>query len=345
MQTIVEFIKENFNNIFSYIVGIVGVLSAIWTYRSYHSGKEKDKTYDFLLDVAGKNIDRNIKEKDLKDLQNQINKLKEEIRDTIPIEAERVVLKNKLETEINLLNKQYSKINELKEKLLGLPDNHLLSSELENIIQFEIRPEYEESIKREKAKERIIIVTLITLLFFNILPDSLSNIISLVSVIVLIDQFRFLLPNEEKKLKKLIKNFSQKVLIISEGIINALYFICVINAFNRDSTVITAFNCLTLNKELIIILFAGVSLFSFILIEITCLLKKERQKTILIFLSLIIIIVTLALTFVLLENYSVRLVSGGNINIFIIIYCTTFVLLEIIYFIVSFVQNKKHIIK
>lgn len=345
MQAVIEFIKEHFNNIFSYIVGIVGILSAIWTYRSYHSGKEKDKTYDFLLDVAGKTIDKNIKEKDLKDLQNQIDKLKEEIRETIPIEAERVVLKNKLETEINLLDKQYSKIHELKEKLSELPDNHLLSSELENIIQFEIRPEYEESIKREKAKERIIIVTLITLLLLNILPGSLSNIVSLISVIALVDQFRLLLPNEEKKRKKLIKNFAQKVLIISEGIINTLYFICVINAFNNDSTIVTVFNCLELNKELTVLLFAGFSLIGLILIEITCLLKKEQQKTILIVFSLIIMIVTLVFTFLLLENYSIRLGSGGNINIFIIIYCITFILSEITYFTVFFVQNKKHIIK
>ncbi len=345
MQTVIEFIKENFNNIFSYIVGIIGVLSAIWTYRSYHSSKEKDKTYDFIFDAAGKNIDKNIKEKDLKDLQNQIDELKEEIRETIPIEAERVVLKNKLEAEINLLNEQHSKIHELKERLLELPDNHLLSSELENIIQFEIRPEYEESIKREKAKERIIIVTLITLLLLKILPNSLSNIVSLISVIALVDQFRLLLPNEEKKRKKTIKNFAQKILIISEGIINIFYFICAINAFNNGSTIVTVFDCLKLNKELTVLLFAGFSLISLVLIEITCLLKKEQLKAALIITSLVIMVVSLILTFVLLENYSVMLGNGGNINIFIIIYCTVFVLSEIIYFTMFWTQNKKYIIK
>jgi hypothetical protein len=92
------------------IVGVIGLAGTIYTYRSWRSGRKREKVYEYLFEVAEKGIDAKATEEKLakgreevKVVSQRIEELQSRIRRDIPREAKRAVLTDRLNSQMTHL--------------------------------------------------------------------------------------------------------------------------------------------------------------------------------------------------------------------------------------------------
>jgi hypothetical protein len=115
---------------FQWIVLVIGLLGTVFGVITWLDGKKKEREYKFLLEAAGKNIDKSITEEQIKAgkseaarVSEQIEQLRKRIETEIPLEAKRTVLKDRIDANILTLQETLSATLDLKNQptVLGAP--------------------------------------------------------------------------------------------------------------------------------------------------------------------------------------------------------------------------------
>jgi hypothetical protein len=194
--------SNNENNTFGIIgivIGIIGVIGTIYTIVSYINSKKDKHKYQYLLDLAEKNIrkdvtEETIKEKedtikqregDLKSISDKIDELKKKIKEEIPNQARIAVLKDKLNTQTELLIETYNIIIKIKKELKDFSINDF-PEEISKAIEKEISPEYLLKEKKSRLKNYITIITTAVAILTTLLPHPFNRYIAIPLFLVLI---------------------------------------------------------------------------------------------------------------------------------------------------------------
>lgn len=133
---LMEFLSNNFDKIFSYIVGIIGIVSAIWS----HNSAKQSKQYEYLLKIADMHIDKELSDSEIAEAREKIQKMHDDIKENLPIEARKVVLENEYQMQLEQFHMQYENLQRLKAALEEFPDSSQFNTELEDIVIAEAKP-------------------------------------------------------------------------------------------------------------------------------------------------------------------------------------------------------------
>lgn len=127
IQKLLLYCQQNLLTILFGLAGVIGTMLAILSWRESRKTKQ---IYSFLFDQASKNINKAITEEQLQQKKREvefeskkIQKLQEQIRRDIPIEARRAVLKDRLNSQIEQLKTFFDFTREIRQQLLSMGDN------------------------------------------------------------------------------------------------------------------------------------------------------------------------------------------------------------------------------
>jgi hypothetical protein len=125
---------NNFDKIFSYIVGILGIFSYVKTRKS----SKQDKNYEYFLKIANKHIQKELSDEEIAKAKEKIQRMHDDIKENLPVEAKRIVLENEYQSQLEQLYLQYENLQRIKGKLQEYSGDSKFESELEDIIKSEI---------------------------------------------------------------------------------------------------------------------------------------------------------------------------------------------------------------
>lgn len=169
---------------FNYVVGFIGLISAIITIYVFRQSYKTKKLQDFVYKQAQIALDKesaqeklNKTKEELTNVETRLNELQKQIQKDLPIEARKAVLKDRLEESIENMKKYYDDVVTTKEKLSILGENNSISSELLKSIQQEIEPKYLIKEKINNLKTYITIVSTLAGVIFAIVPYPVGNYI------------------------------------------------------------------------------------------------------------------------------------------------------------------------
>ncbi|EJG0984868.1 hypothetical protein V9654_004435 [Vibrio parahaemolyticus] len=165
--------------------GIVGVIGTFFGVISWYSAKKTSKSYNYLLKVADMHVDKSYTEDQLTDSREKvkrelekINLLQTKIKNEIPIEARRAVLRDKLETKIEQLHDVYSSLHDTRLQLEKLGDPISIPLEIQKSIDSEIQPEYLKKRRKAELRNYLTIITTIAAISSALLPYPFSRYFS-----------------------------------------------------------------------------------------------------------------------------------------------------------------------
>lgn len=196
---------NNFDRIFSYIVGIFGIISYVLARKS----SKQDKNYEYLLKIADKHIEKELSDAEIAEAKEKIQRMHEDIKENLPVEAKRVVLENEYQSQLEQLYLQYENLQRIKEKLQGYPGDSKFESELEDIIKSET------SLYKSKSKINLILICLFSLLLLNGMPGFFRYPIIIGTIYFISNELLYLLPSNLSERKIFIKNLLIKVLFMA----------------------------------------------------------------------------------------------------------------------------------
>jgi hypothetical protein len=194
-------------SIISLIVGFIGVVGTIYTIRAWRRSEQDRKTLQYLFQTAEKNLQKDIAEEDIKQKKQEaskiaaeIHELQQQLRKSIPIEARRAVLLDKLFSQELLVSQTYSSIQDVRKELGPDAPPSQISPELAAIIEREIRPEYVLREERSHLKNQLTIITTAVAILSAVLPDPIGSLISvplfLLAAPVLLRLYKSYLPKD-----------------------------------------------------------------------------------------------------------------------------------------------------
>lgn len=185
----IVFLKNNWLNI---IFGLITTISFIIGYLSWRYAEKQKEVFGYLFNLAEKNIDKDITEANLskrkeevEKMSNQIAHLQQKIRDDIPKEARKAVLKDRLFSQIAIMKQHYDSIINIKKELQLLSESPEIPPELMKSIENEISPEYILKERRSNLKTYLTIIASIAALLSTIMPIILPyEIVKLLNIII-----------------------------------------------------------------------------------------------------------------------------------------------------------------
>lgn len=167
---------------FNYIVGLIGVISAVITIYAFRQSYKTKKLQDFVYKQAQIALEKesaqeklNQTKEELTNVETRLTELQKQIQKDLPIEARKAVLKDRLEESIENMKKYYDDVTTTKEKLSKLGENNSISDELLKSIQQEIEPKYLIKEKINNLKTYITIVSTLSGVVFAIVPYPFGN--------------------------------------------------------------------------------------------------------------------------------------------------------------------------
>lgn len=111
-------------NIGGLIFGVIGVVGTIYTIRGWRRSEQDRITLQYLFKTAEKNLQKDITEEDIQQkkqeagrISAEIHELQKQLRESIPFEARRAVLLDKLFSQELLVSQTYSAIQEIRKEL------------------------------------------------------------------------------------------------------------------------------------------------------------------------------------------------------------------------------------
>nr|WAI02745.1 MAG: hypothetical protein OI719_00630 [Candidatus Methanoperedens sp.] len=194
----IDFINQAINiyntnlNLINFLLAIFGIAGTILTIISWRDSKSKeaenkrkDAIHDYLFKLAEKNIDKTVTDQQLsekiKEIElatQKIETLQEKIRKDIPLEAKRTVLKDRLNSQIELLKQHFESTKKIRDELAKIETSVEIPSDLLKSIEDEISPEYILKDKRSNLITQLTLVTTGSALTSAILPYPISRWIS-----------------------------------------------------------------------------------------------------------------------------------------------------------------------
>ena len=150
----------------------------------------------YIIDLLHQGID-NISKSQINELNIELSKLQNAIKDQIPYEAKRTALKERLYWQTQEFYTQYEAILETRDKLQKLDNELPIDDNLAKLIENEIEPNYLETRRFNQSKDLLLIMAGISLVlpFFN-------PILCAISIIPISDAISFFLKREYKINKK-----------------------------------------------------------------------------------------------------------------------------------------------
>lgn len=203
------------NLILNLVFGLIGVIGTIIGVVQWRSAKQTDRSYKYLLELAEKNIEKNISEEelsrkreDIKQATSQIKSLQEQIRREIPMEARKAVLKDRLYAEVERLSHTYALVVELRKQLNEMPTESNIPLDLMKSIESEISPEYIINEKKSNLKTYLTIVTTGAAIFSALIQSPLERLITipllLIGLPILFQLLKLSIPQQHDKRQKMI---------------------------------------------------------------------------------------------------------------------------------------------
>ena len=96
------------------VAGLVGFVIQMFQTRS---AKKELQRYKYLFKLADQNIEHKDKTDELKRLNTQVSEMQKTLKDEIPKEASRIALERILQSELDSLSDNYSKVRVLRDQL------------------------------------------------------------------------------------------------------------------------------------------------------------------------------------------------------------------------------------
>jgi hypothetical protein len=194
-------------NIASFIIGVLGVVGTVYTIRGWRRSEQDRKTLQYLFQTAEKNLQKDIteaeihqKKQEASKIATEIHDLQQQLRESIPIEARRAVLLDKLFSQESLVSQTYSSVQEIRKELGPDAPPSQITPELAKIIERDIRPEYVLREERSHFKNQLTIITTAVAILSAILPDPIGPLISiplfLLAAPVLVKLYKSYLPKD-----------------------------------------------------------------------------------------------------------------------------------------------------
>ncbi len=194
-------------NIVSLIIGFFGVVGTVYTIRGWRRSEQDRRTLQYLFQTAEKNLQKDITEAEIQQKKQEasriaaeIHDLQQQLRESIPVEARRAVLLDKLFSQEFLVSQTYSSIQEIRKELGPDAPPSQIPPELAAIIEREIRPEYVLREERSHLKNQLTIITTAVAILSAVLPDPIGPLVSvplfLLAVPVLARLYKSYLPKD-----------------------------------------------------------------------------------------------------------------------------------------------------
>lgn len=169
----------------SIALGVFGAIGTIFGIMSYRSAKRSDIVYSHLFKIAEQNIDKLAAEEDLarsrQRVQAETDKIRElqnTIREEIPKEARRAVLRDKIKGNVDLINETYVSLEQSRAILAEIGEAQEIPEELHKAIENEIMPEYLLERRKSNLRNYLTIVTASAAIGSILLPYPLSSFIT-----------------------------------------------------------------------------------------------------------------------------------------------------------------------
>jgi len=228
--------KDNTLTLVFGLIGLIGTFLAILTWRSH---KKTKQIYDYLFNIADKNIEKDITEAEISKKKDEveiasmrISELQEQIRKDIPIEAKRAVLKDRLNSQIEQLKLLLDSTKIIQKNLNKIGESSQIPSEIFKAIENEISPEYIIREKRSNLKTILMMITTAAAISSTLLPYPLGRGISwfvlLLGVPVLISLIKTMPRNQISQIKIIqysyLLFFIGSMLLIFIGIIFLIFW-------------------------------------------------------------------------------------------------------------------------
>ncbi len=177
-----KFVVDNWLNI---LFGVIGAIGTVLTVISVRSSQRDKRSYKFLLDLAEKNIDKNITEAQLKEKKEEVDRavaeierLQAQIKKDIPIEARKAVLRDKLNSQYIELTSTYKNVRSVKDELAALGVSEEMPPDLMKEIEKEISPQYLLKEERENLKTYLTVFTTLSAIASAVLPWEISRVVA-----------------------------------------------------------------------------------------------------------------------------------------------------------------------
>lgn len=182
----------------SIVFGFFGVIGTLATFYALYLHFKSKKENDFILKTVQSAINKEETERklseikgtveskveELESLSTNIVNLQNKIRQELPIEAKKAVLKDRLEEAIKNLHSNFKDIESTKSKLAALGESNDIPDELRKSIETEIHPKYLVRDELSKQKNFFTIQTTIAAIASAIIPGFIGNNIGLVIMIL-----------------------------------------------------------------------------------------------------------------------------------------------------------------
>jgi hypothetical protein len=152
-------------NIVSLAIGFFGVIGTIYTIRAWRRSEQDRKTLQYLFQTAEKNLQKDITEAEIEQKKEEASKiaaesheLQQQMGKSIPVEARRAVLLDKLFSQELLVSQTYSSLQEIRQELGPDAPASRIPPSLATIIEEEIRSEYVLREERSHLKTQLTII-------------------------------------------------------------------------------------------------------------------------------------------------------------------------------------------
>ena len=210
-------ISRNMYNIMGIVFGIIGVIGTLYTIQSFLSKKREEKTYKYLFELAEKNIDKKVTEDILKQKKDEVKRhsekitlLQDKIKEEIPLQARRAVLRDKFFTQSNSLMENYTSMKKIEGELKELKIDESIPKEILNEIENEIAPQYLLRERRSNAKNYITVITTAVAIISALLPYPFDRYLTFPLLIIAVpfvyQLIKFYLPENKAKREYIFTN-------------------------------------------------------------------------------------------------------------------------------------------
>lgn len=182
MESLNLIINSIWFRVFLAAIPIAGLIAITINFRYSQRTRNANK---YIMDLAEKNLKKDISEKELKNKKEEIevyaskiDELKLQIKKDIPQEARRVVLLGQLDSQVNQLHKLRKEIDDIRHELSDLGEQTKLDEGLLRFLEKEIRPEYLIRDQRESLKTMLTMSTTATAIAYAVVPYEIRLFIS-----------------------------------------------------------------------------------------------------------------------------------------------------------------------
>ena len=171
---------------FQWIALSIGFLGTLFGITSYVDGRRKDRVYKFLFEVADKNIDKTLTDKQIEANKKEaihaaekLEDLREKIETQIPLEAKRAVLRDRIDANIVILQDTLASTIHLKKQLSAMGTTVVLPSEIIAAVESEILPEYVIASRQETLKSYLIVIMAVSALVSALVPGIMALVVQI----------------------------------------------------------------------------------------------------------------------------------------------------------------------